>query len=274
MCLGGGINMCAKGGGWAKTLRHWLYTQLEPEGWTRKGLSATNWILLFVILFSIVLYTVQTEETLGFAESIVFKYVNILVLFVFLIEFLSRLYGIGEREEFKGFSGLLLYVKTNWAMILIDFSAFAPELLFLSVGAAPPSWLRSLRVVRLFKMARYFPAFRLVLDVLRSRVQELLVALALSVVIWYLSAVLLYLAEGSHNPAWFGSITRSMWWSIVTLTTIGYGDTYPETLFGKLAAGLVAVVGVGAVALPSGILAGAFLEKFRQQSEGITGHEQ
>jgi voltage-gated potassium channel len=95
--------------------------------------------------------------------------------------------------------------------------------------------------------------------------QELLAALAVAVMLWYASSVLLYLAEGSVQPDGFGSITRSMWWSVVTLTTIGYGDVYPVTVLGKILASLLAVLGVGAVALPSGILASAFIEQFRNK---------
>ncbi|MEZ5788934.1 MAG: ion transporter [Xanthobacteraceae bacterium] len=150
-------------------------------------------------------------------------------------------------------------------MVLVDFLAFAPELIFIMIGANPPTWMRSLRVFRLAKMVRYIPAVELVTRALRACIQELLVALSLSVVLWYLASVVLYLTESGSQPDQFGSITRTMWWSVVTLTTVGYGDVYPITVFGKIAAGLIAVLGVGTVALPSGIMAGAFIEEFRER---------
>ncbi len=156
-------------------------------------------------------------------------------------------------------------MKSNPFMLFFDFIAFGPELCWLAFGYAPPSALRSLRVLRLLKLARYIPAFRLVFDALRSCIQELTVALSLSAVLWYLSSVVLYLTESAAQPEKFGSIVRSMWWGVATLTTVGYGDVYPETVIGKVAAGFFAVIGLGAVALPSGIIAGAFMEKYRER---------
>ncbi|MGE0829522.1 MAG: ion channel, partial [Hyphomonadaceae bacterium] len=76
-----------------------------------------------------------------------------------------------------------------------------------------------------------------------------------------------YFVEGETKPEEFGSVTRSLWWAIVTLTTVGYGDVYPETVLGRIAAGLVALAGIGIVAMPTGILASAFAEEFRERAD-------
>lgn len=247
------------------SIRRTIHDQLETEGAEKKGLSPTNWVLLFVILLSLVLYTAETEDEIRTGQADVFQSLNIIVLRVFCIEFILRLWAAGADEGFRGWNGLCAYVRSNWLMVLVDFIAFAPELVMILIGASPQSWMRSLRVARLFKMARYIPAYRLVADALRSCMQELLVAVSLSAVLWYVAAVLLYLAESDVQPERFGSITRSMWWSVITLTTIGYGDVYPMTIAGKVAASMIAVIGVGTVALPSGIIAGAFQAQFRQR---------
>lgn len=79
------------------------------------------------------------------------------------------------------------------------------------------------------------------------------------------SATLLYLVEGPGQPEKFGSIPRALWWSIVTLTTIGYGDVYPETALGRVLAGFTALLGIGLIAVPTGILAAAFSDALEQQ---------
>jgi voltage-gated potassium channel len=79
------------------------------------------------------------------------------------------------------------------------------------------------------------------------------------------TAVGLYLVEGSVQPEAFGSIPRALWWSLETLTTVGYGDVFPQTVLGKLLAGLFALAGIGIVAIPTGILAAAFGEAFRAE---------
>jgi voltage-gated potassium channel len=243
-----------------RSVKRILYQQLDTEYAQKIRLSPTNWALLFLILCSLALYTAETELESQSGQTGAFWLVNLVILLIFGIEFVLRLWIAGIDARFKGLNGLLTYIRCNWFMVLVDFVAFAPELLFLLIGLSPPSLFRSFRVFRLFKMTRYFPAFKLVLEALRACYNELLAALALSTVLWYLASVALYLAEGQTQPEDFGSITRSMWWSVVTLTTVGYGDVYPVTVLGKLAAGAVAVVGLGAVALPSGILAGAFID--------------
>ena len=246
------------------SLRKLLYQQLEAPRVQGRGLSASNWAILFLILFSLVIYTAETERELNVARHASVQVLNIAILIVFGLEFTLRLYAAGVQHRYRGAKGMFAYLRANWFMMVIDFLAFAPELLLIVAGIYPPGWLRMLRVIRVFKIARYFPAFRLVVDAVRSCIQELLAALAVAMILWYLASALLYLAEGDVQPEAFGSITRAMWWSVVTLTTVGYGDSYPITVLGKVLAGFIAVLGLGAVALPSGILAGAFMDKLRE----------
>lgn len=251
------------------SMRGFAYSQLEAGGRSKRGLSAANRILVAVILASIALYTAETEVVFRTGDEGIFGPVNTAFLWVFAAEFVLRLWSVGAEARFSGRRGLWAYAKSNWFMLCVDFVAFGPELICLAFAPAPPSFLRSLRVVRLLKVARYYPACRLVLDALRSCYQELLVALSLSTALWYLSSVVLYVSESEAQPEKFGSIVRAMWWGVATLTTVGYGDVYPETVLGKIAAGLFAVIGVGTVALPSGIIAGAFIEKFRARRQGM-----
>ena len=76
----------------------------------------------------------------------------------------------------------------------------------------------------------------------------------------FISAILLYLAEANAQPEVFGSIPRSLWWAVTTLTTVGYGDAYPLTAIGKALTVLITITGIGVVAIPTGILAGGFSE--------------
>lgn len=247
------------------SFRKVIHDQLEMDRPQVRGLSFTNWILVFIIIFSQVMYTAETEQELQTGELNTYWFVDLSISSIFCIEFCARIWVAGIEDKFRGLSGLFNYFKANWFMLVVDFLAFAPELIFVIIGHNPPSWMRSLRVFRLIKMVRYIPAVELVTRALRACIQELLVALSLSIALWYLASVVLYLAESAAQPEQFGSITRTMWWSVVTLTTVGYGDVYPITVFGKVAAGLIAVAGVGTVALPSGILAGAFIEEFRER---------
>lgn len=90
-------------------------------------------------------------------------------------------------------------------------------------------------------------------------------SLGLATLLLLVSSTMLYLIEGAHQPETFGSIPRTMWWSIATLTTVGYGDVYPVTPLGKIFAGMTAVTGIGLIAMPTGILAAAFSDAIQAQ---------
>jgi voltage-gated potassium channel len=111
------------------------------------------------------------------------------------------------------------------------------------------------------------PAFAIVGGAFRRAGGPLVAALCVAAAQVYVAALLLYFIEGEAKPEAFGSIMRAFWWAIVTLTTVGYGDVYPETPWGRVAAGLVAVAGIGIVAMPTGILASAFNDEFRARDE-------
>ena len=127
--------------------------------------------------------------------------------------------------------------------------------------------LKAFRLFRLFKLARYVPAFDLLGEALKRAGSQLLTSLLLALALVYISAILLYLLEGPIQPEAFGSIPRAIWWAIATLTTVGYGDVYPITPIGRVAASAIALAGIGVVALPAGVFASAFSEVIREDSQ-------
>jgi len=110
------------------------------------------------------------------------------------------------------------------------------------------------------------PAFGVLWDTLKRSGGQLLTTLALALTLVYLSALVLYVIEGvGQGREEFASIPRAIWWATATLTTVGYGDAYPVTALGKIAAGIIAVAGIGVVALPAGIFASAFADELRER---------
>jgi len=152
------------------------------------------------------------------------------------VEFFARLFAAGHVEEYRGVRGHLLYLRHNWGLVLVDLLAFAPELLFILLGAPPPTWLRTLRVVRIFKLTSYMSGVDLIFEAVKESGKELATAVSVAVVLWYLGSVALYLAERHAQPEGFGSIPEAMWWSVVTMATVGYGEVVPITNLGKVLA--------------------------------------
>ncbi len=127
--------------------------------------------------------------------------------------------------------------------------------------------IRLIRILSLAKLGRLSSALRHLGDAILSRRYELLATLGLAVCLLVIGASALYWLEGALQPDKFGSIPRALWWSVITLTTIGYGDVYPITVAGKYVAGIVAVAGIGVIALPTGILAAAFSDAVQRSGQ-------
>ncbi|HCJ17220.1 MAG TPA: cation transporter, partial [Hyphomonas sp.] len=150
---------------------------------------------------------------------------------------------------------------------IADLLAFLPELIVMVVGGGIPLIaLRVFRLFRLIKIARFVPAFDVLGAAMKRAGTQLLTTLAMALALVYVAAVLLYFIEGvGQGREEFGSIPRAIWWSIATLTTVGYGDIYPVTTLGRIAASVIAIAGIGVVALPAGVFASAFSDELRER---------
>ncbi len=252
----------------AAEARSWFDRQLLLDSWDGRGLSPLNWVILVLIILSVVLFTVETMEGLSPNTAFLLDLVNDAVLLIFAIEFCLRLWCAGQTRGVTGLRNRVHYAGRFW--LSVDFLAFGPELIVLIATGfmgADMAWLRAFRLARLFKLAKYFEPARVVIRVLRSTWRQLLVAAVIASLVIYSAAVIMYLFERDTMPEAFGSIPKAMWWSVVTLSTVGYGDVVPATLGGRMAAGLLILGAIGLVSLPSGIIAGAFQDELRQQRE-------
>ncbi|MEP7210682.1 MAG: ion transporter [Alphaproteobacteria bacterium] len=249
-------------------LRYRLYIEIEPHARTRPGLSSTNTLIVALVVASFALFALETEPTITGNLRTWIERLNIAVLVAFAIEYVVRLWVVGWDGRHSGVLGRLRYAVSIYA--LADLAAFLPELLWLTIphGGNPEllMFLRVLRLVRLLKIARFIPAFEILGAAFRRAFDQLLTALALALALVFVAATTLYFIEGvGQGREQFASIPRSIWWAVATLTTVGYGDVYPVTAWGKAAAAVIALAGVGVVALPTGIFASAFSEELRER---------
>lgn len=252
------------------TAKAYIHDWLEPD--EPGGINFFSGTIILLVLISLVALALETEAIrpdTPFPPSMqsAVQWINTFVVWVFAIEFGLRLWSEGENPKHAGLMGRLRFLAQS--ITIADLLAFLPELIvFVFLPSLHGGWLaalRALRLFRLFKLARYVPAFAIVGAAVKRAWAPLMAALCVAAAQLYIAAMMLYFIEGSSKPEQFGSITRAMWWAIVTLTTVGYGDVYPETVLGRVAAGLVALAGIGIVAMPTGILASAFAEEFRER---------
>lgn len=221
-------------------------------------------VVVFLILASFVLLALETERALDPQLRRVAHRLDMAIPVAFGLEFTMRLWARGASPLYRGWAGMWKFLFRP--VVLLDFLAFAPELfvMLLFPGLSGASWVRLLRVFRLLKLFAMFRPFREIAAAVRDAGRQLGATFAVAGMLLFVAASLLYAIEGRAQPEAFGSVPRALWWAVATLTTVGYGDVYPVTALGKLVAGCVAVIGVGLVALPAGILANAFAERLRK----------
>lgn len=221
--------------------------------------------LLGLILANVTAATLATEPSIYAAAPRLFDGFERVSLWLFCIEYFLRAWACTADPRFAApLSGRL-----RWALQplnLVDLLAILPFVL--NVAGIDARALRVLRLLRIFRVARllrYADAMQALGTVLARRKIELATVLFGLLVLLLFAASLLYVAEHEVPNTPFRSIPAAMWWSIVTLTTVGYGDMVPVTAMGKTLAGCTAILGIGMLALPTSILGAAFMEEMTER---------
>jgi voltage-gated potassium channel len=161
------------------------------------------------------------------------------------------------------------YLASPWG--IIDWIAILPYYVA-RFGILPEDWVILLGMFRMMKLSRFSPALGTLQAVLRREWRPLQAAVLIMLLVMLGAATLLYFAERQANPNSFSSIPQAMWWSVVTLTTLGYGDMVPITPLGKVLGGIVAVLGIGMFGMSASILATGFSEEMRRRDFLHTWH--
>ena len=253
-----------------KTWRRRVYEWIEPGEQSSPVERVVDWAVLGLIVVSVLVVMLlsmpEMEESFGALLA-----VERAIVGLFTLEYLIRLWTSPERaSDGEGIGARLRYALRP--MSLVDLASILPFYLEPLAGANTVVFrlLRVFRLVRVLKLGRYHAPMGLLLKVLLARRAELMVSLALVLSLVVITSTLMYAVEHDAQPKAFASIPASMWWGVVTLTTVGYGDVYPVTPLGKLIAGCAVILGLGLFALPAGILASGFheeLARMRQQTE-------
>lgn len=252
----------------ASRFRRSLYAQLDPPTWPENGLSPLNLLICIVILVSTAMAIVETEPLIARGHAALFRYFEIGFGIFFAAEYLARLWTIAEEAgDEPAWKRRLRFIVSPSALIdlLVIAITFAP---FILANGQILRLIRLFRIVRLAKLGRMSSAMRHLIEAIASRRLELALTLVIAMFLLVLGATALYWLEGALQPDKFGSIPRALWWAIITLTTIGYGDVYPITPAGKLVAAMVAICGIGLIAMPTGILAAAFSDAMQRNRDG------
>lgn len=223
--------------------------------------------IITLIVGNVIAMLLESIEPLRQKYTVEFQYFEVFSVTVFTLEYILRIWTATINTNFAApIKGRLKYALTPLA--LVDLLAILPFFLpFVGVDLRLLRVLRIFRVFRVFKIARYVTALALINRVVNQKKEELVISLIFTLFLLLITSTLMYYIENEAQPENFSSIPETMWWGIATLTTVGYGDIYPITPLGQFLGGVIAVIGIGLFALPTGILASGFSEELSNRKE-------
>jgi voltage-gated potassium channel len=278
-------------------MRREVYEVFAPRGGGRLGRFA-DWFILLLIAANVLAVMLETVEPLYVRFADLFDWFETVSVAIFTVEYVARLWTVVEDERYaRPVVGRLRYAVTFF--MVIDLLAILPFYLAALGFGFDLRFLRALRLLRLFrlfKMGRYFTAANTFMRVLKDRKEKLVIAFSANLILLIVasSAMMgytepatsisgrrrrgawqaaesprlqvlstpsaMYIVEHEAQPETFPSIPATMWWGVVTLTTVGYGDIVPVTRLGQLVGAVVAVLGIGMFALPAALIATGFAQ--------------
>ena len=242
--------------------RIWEVVEIATPG---DGASRVFDLTILTLIFLNVLATILgTVSEIHARFGVALDQFEVLSVAVFTVEYLTRLWACRADERYdRLIVGRLLFAKRG--LLLIDLMAILPFYLpFVGIDLRSFRVLRLLRILRIVRIGRYYNSLYMIHRVVRAKREELVLTSAVMFLLLVVSASVLFYCEHDLQPDSFSSIPATMWWAIATLTTVGYGDMYPITVLGRLFASVIAVLGIGMFALPTGILGAAFVEEIER----------
>jgi voltage-gated potassium channel len=247
-------------------MKRYLFELIDEAGnETHPWNKAFDLLIIGLILASIVSIILESFEALAEQHGVFFQWFELVTVIIFSIEYVLRLWT--ANLKYPELSPLRARLKFAFSpMGMIDFLAILPFYLpiLVHMDFRFVRILRVLRMLRIFKINRYTKSLQLVGRVFYERRNELGVTIFVTLILMFISATLMYYIEHDDQPKAFPDIISTLWWAVATLTTVGYGDVYPVTGMGKLISGIIALLGIGLVALPTGILGAGFIEQLEK----------
>ena len=224
-------------------------------------------ILFILIVLNIAAVCLESVRHIGNEYKVAFNAFEFFSVVIFSIEYVLRGWSAPARNDLGNSTNIIKRMKYIFSFTgLIDFLAIIPSILPYFFGGLDLRWLRVLRLLRLLKISNYSSALEDFFSAIKADWRSFSAALYLMVIALFLSSALMYIAEHDSQPEKFSSIPETMWWGLITLTTVGYGDVSPVTPLGKIIGAFTAIMGVCTVALLTGIVASAFANQRAQKA--------
>jgi len=243
-----------------------VFELLEGTNSTDRGARVVGGVIIGVIMINVAAVIFETVASIDGRFHEVFHLIESVSVAVFTLEYVLRLWSCTSQPRYRrSVLGRVRFMFTPLA--IIDLMVILPNYLALVHGLDLRSVraFRLIRLTRLLKVGRYSRSLKTLGAVLEAKREDLTVtAVCIGFLLVVMSSVI-YFVEREAQPEVFSSIPETMWWAVITLTTVGYGDVTPVTPLGRALGGLVALTGIGIFALPAGILASGFTTVRREK---------
>ena len=220
--------------------------------------------LIVINIFMVILETFTIPSNI----ATIMKYIEIVSVILFTVEYFARLWTSDLIfPNKKPTSARIKYFFSFMALVdlLSILPFYLPMLIPLDLRVLRA--LRIIRLFRLFKINRYTDALSTISTVFKKKSSELISSIFVVLLLMIISSVIMYNVENQAQPDLFANAFSALWWAVATLTTVGYGDIYPVTALGKLLSAVIALLGIGLVAVPTGIITSGFLEVLEEKQE-------
>jgi voltage-gated potassium channel len=224
-----------------------------------------DYAIMVLIVLNLIAIILESFPKINNSISGFLKVFEIVTVVIFTIEYILRIYVSDLTHPAKSrYRSILKFVFSIYG--LIDLIAIIPFYLpfILVIDLRFIRILRLFRFFRILKINRYNKSLKLIWSVIKEKKHELAITGFVTLLTLLIASFLMYYIEGEAQPDKFPNIIASFWWAIATLTTVGYGDVYPITGLGKFVSGVIAVLGIGLVALPTGLISAGFIEKINK----------
>ena len=238
-----------------------LYNLIHHQSWFIR-------LVYIAILINVIALFIESYQVSPRVERALYNIELVSIIF-FTIEYLMRIWvaDLGATSFKESIQKRIGFVFSFYGMIdLLAILPFFIPLIF-KVDLRSIRILRLLRLLRIFKLGRYSKSMRLISDVLKETKSELFVTLFICFILMIFSSTLMFYIETHAQPEKFQNAGQSLWWAVATLTTVGYGDIYPVTPIGKVLGAIIALIGIGFVALPTGIISSSFISKLNDSKK-------
>ena len=221
-----------------------------------------DYFISILILLNVLFVVLESVEKLDYLYGDFFRLFEVFSVVIFIIEYVMRCYVANyDKSEYKS---RFHFISSFYG--IIDLLAILPFFLgFASVNSDVLKQLRIFRLLRIIKLTRYNDSMNLVFKVIKDKKNELLSTLFISILLMIVVSSLMWAVEEPFNPS-MKDIPTTMYWSVTTLTTVGYGDIAPVTNIGRVLFSFFALIGIALVAIPSGIIASGFVDEMKNDN--------